>query len=117
MADRLTLKKQTYTQRELTEQLTIIQNDANAKIENYSMPDFTDTIYTSLMDILDYVYEDYIVAGQDGERIFCVIYNKIIIKITNDSEISHSNISFTYLTADIDINDLTQIKNVFFSAF
>ena len=117
MCDYNFLLKQTYTQRELTDQLTQIKNDKLCRCENYGMPPWTDTTYTKLIDILDYLYEDYLKAGQDGYCTFCLIYNGIIINITNDSDISQSNLSFSYVESQIDVNDLNQLKQVFFSAF
>lgn len=117
MGDNNFLLKQTYTQRELTDQLTLIGNNASCRRDSYNMPPWTDTTYTNLIDILDYLYEDYLKAGQDGYCSFCLIYNNIIIQITNDSDISQSNLSFAYVEAQIDMNDLNQLKQVFFSAF
>lgn len=111
------LLKQTYTQRGLIDQITTVQNNPLCRRENYSMPQWTDETYTNLIDILDYIYEDYIQAGQDGTTIFCVIYNNIIIRLENDTDLLRSNVSFTYLEPQIEMSDLNQIKQTFFSVF
>jgi len=111
------LLKQTYTQRDLADQVTRIQNDPLCRRECYSMPRWTDAICTNLLEILDYIHEDFIKAGQDGIIIFCVIYNNIIIRLEDDNDQLQSNVSFIYLESQMDMSDLNQIKQTFFSVF
>ena len=85
------------------------------------MPDWTNITYDNLINILNYIYPDYINSYKDGYNIYyCVysiIYNNIIIQITSDSDITHSSIIFRYIESQIDINDLNLIKKIFFLAF
>ena len=85
------------------------------------MPDWTDTTYDNLINILDYIYPDYINSCKYGYNIYyCVysiIYNNIIIQITSNSDIIHSSIIFRYIESQLDINDLNLIKKIFFLAF
>jgi hypothetical protein len=113
------LLKQTYSQRELTDQVTRIQNNPLCRREYYGMPRWTDAICTNLLEILDYIYEDFIKTGQDGIIIFCVIYNNIIVRLEDDNDPTQlqSSLSFTYLESQIDMGDLNQIKQTFFSVF
>lgn len=111
------LQKQTYTQRELTEQMTVTQNNKSCVCDTYNMPNWTDETYTNLIDILDHIYEDYITVGQDGYCEFGVIYNNIIVKVNNDSVISQSTVAFSYIPAQVDMRDLNEIKQIFFAAF
>ena len=67
----------------------------------------------SVIDIGDYIYEDYIKGGQDGLCYFSFIYNNICVYIQNDSEISHPSIEFKYVKTQINICDLDKIKKTF----
>ena len=66
-----------------------------------------------MIDIADYIYEDYIKGGQDGLCYFSFIYNNIIVYIQNDSEISNPSIELKYVKSQIDICDLNKIKKTF----
>ena len=56
----LGLDKQTYTQRELNKNLQLIGKHPECIIEKYDTMNWTDSIYDTLIDIADYIYEDYI---------------------------------------------------------
>jgi len=109
----LGLDKQTYTQRELNENLQLITKHPECIIEKYNTMNWTDSIWDTLIDIADYIYEDYILDGQDGCYFFSFIYNNICVYIQNDSEISHPSIQFKYVKSQIDICDLDKIKKTF----
>ena len=81
----LCLDKQTYTQRELVKNLQLIGKHPECIIEKYDTMYWTDSTYDTLIDIADYIYEDYIKGGHDGLCYFSFIYNNIIvyIQITN----------------------------------
>ena len=70
-------------------------------------------IYVMVIDIVDYIYEDYFKGGQDGLFFVSFIYNNIIVYIQNDSEISEPIIEFTYVKSQIDRCDLNTIKKTF----
>ena len=99
----LGLDKQTYTQSKLNENLKLISKHPECIIEKY------DTV----IDIADYIYEDYINDGQDGFFFVSFIYNNINVYIQNDSEISHPSIQCKYIKSQIDICDLDKIKKTF----
>jgi len=109
----LGLDKQTYTQRELNENLQLISKHPECIIEKYDTMNWTDDIYAKVIDIADYIYEDYFQGGQDGLCYFSFIYNNIIVYIQNDSEISHPYIEYKYVESQIDICDLDKIKKPF----
>ena len=109
----LGLDKQTYTQRELNENLQLIGKHPECIIEKYDTMNWTDSIYDTLIDIADYIYEDYIQGGQDGFCYFSFIYNNICVYIKNDSEISKPSIQYKYVKSQIDICDLDKIKKTF----
>ena len=107
------LDKQTYTQRELNKNLQLIGKHPECIIEKYDTMYWTDSTYDTLIDIADYIYEDYIKGGQDGLCYFSFIYNNIIVFIESDSEISKPSIQFKYVKSQIDICDLDKIKKPF----
>ena len=109
----LGLDKQTYTQRELVKNLQLIGKHPECIIEKYDTMYWTDSTYDTLIDIADYIYEDYIKGGQDGLCYFSFIYNNIIVFIESDSEISKPSIQFKYVKSQIDICDLDKIKKAF----
>ena len=109
----LGLDKQTYTQRELNENLQLISKHPKCIIEKYNTINWNDSIWDTLIDIADYIYEDYITGGQDGLSFFSFIYNNICVYIQNNSEISHPSIQFKYVKSQIDICDLDKIKKPF----
>ena len=66
-----------------------------------------------MIDIADYIYEDYFQGGQDGLCYFSFIYNNIRIYIQNDSEISEPIIEYKYVKSQINLCDLDKIKKTF----
>ena len=113
----LGLDKQTYTQRELNENLELIGKHPECIIEKYNTCNWTDSTYETVIDIADYIYEDYIKGGQDGLCFFSFIYNNIIVYIEstdyNDSMISIPYIEFKYVKSQINESDLNTIKKTF----
>ena len=109
----LGLDKQTYTERELSKNLELIGKHPECIIEKYDTINWTDSTWDTLIDIADYIYEDYIKGGQDGLCYFSFIYNNIIVFIESDSEISKPSIQFKYVKSQIDICDLDKIKKPF----
>ena len=110
---RYNMDKQTYTERELVKNLELIGKHPDCIIEKYDTCNWTDSTYETVIDIADYIYEDYIKGGQDGYCYFSFIYNNIIVFIENDSEISNPSIEFKYVKSQIDICDLNKIKKTF----
>ena len=109
----LGLYKQTYTQRELNKNLELISKHPDCIIEKYDTINWTDSTYETVIDIADYIYEDYIKGGQDGYCYFSFIYNNISVYIQNDSEISEPIIEFRYVKSQINLCDLDKIKKIF----
>ena len=109
----LGLDKQTYTQRELNENLQLISKHPECIIEKYNTINLNDSTYDTIIDIADYIYADYIKGGQDGLCYFTFIYNNIIVYIQNDSEISEPYIEFKYVKSQINESDLNTIKKTF----
>ena len=109
----LGLDKQTYTQRELNENLQLICKHPECITEKYDTMNWTESTYDTVIDIADYIYEDYIKGGQDGLCYFSFIYNNICVYIQNDSEISKPSIQYKYVKSQIDICDLDKIKKPF----
>jgi hypothetical protein len=70
-------------------------------------------IYEKVIDIADYIYEDYINGGQDGLFFVSFIYNNIIVYMQNDSEISEPYIEYKYVKSQINEHDLNTIKETF----
>ena len=109
----LGLDKQTYTERELVKNLELIRKNPECIIEKYNTINWTDSTYDTIIDIADYIYEDYFQGGQDGLYFVSFIYNNISVYIQNDSEISRPSIQFKYVKSQIDICDLDKIKKAF----
>ncbi len=109
----LGLDKQTYTERELSKNLELIRKHPECIIEKYDTINWTESTYDTVIDIADYIYEDYINDGQDGLCFFCFIYNNIRVYIQNDSVISKPYIEYKYVKSQIDICDLDKIKKAF----
>ena len=109
----LGLDKQTYSERELNENLQLISKHPECIIEKYDTMNWTESTFDTLIDIADYIYEDYIKGGQDGLCYFSFIYNNICVYIQNDSEISKPSIQYKYVKSQIDICDLDKIKKPF----
>jgi hypothetical protein len=66
-----------------------------------------------VIDIADYIYEDYFQGGQDGLFFFFFFYNNISVYIQNDSEISKPSIQYKYVKSQINLCDLDKIKKTF----
>ena len=107
------LDKQTYTQRELVQNLEAINKHQECITESYQTINWNDLTFDKIIDIADYIYEDYINDGQDGLCYFSFIYNNIVVYIQNDSEISEPIIEFKYIKSQIDECDLNTIKKTF----
>jgi len=109
----LDLDKQTYTQRELNENVQLISKHPECIIEKYDTINWTESTYDTIIHIADYIYEDYINDGQDGFFFVSFIYNNISVYIQNDSVISIQYIEYKYVKSQIDICDLDKIKKTF----
>jgi hypothetical protein len=107
------LDKQTYTERELVKNFELIGKHPECIIEKYDTINWTDSTYDTVIDIANYIYEDYITDGQDGLCYVSFIYNNISVYIQNDSEISYPYIEYKYVKSQIDICDLDKIKKTF----
>ena len=105
------------TERDLIKNLELIGKHPECIIEHYDTIDWTDSIYDTIIDIADYIYEDYIKGGQDGLCYFIFIYNNIIVYIEpkgyNDSIINEPYIEFKYVKSQINESDLNTIKKTF----
>ena len=110
---RYKLDKQTYSERELVKNLELIGKHPEFIIEKYDTIDWTNDIYDKVIDIADYIYEDYINGGQDGLFFVSFIYNNIGVYIQNDSEISEPYIEYKYVKSQINEYDLNTIKKTF----
>ena len=110
---RYNLDKQTYTERELVKNLQLIDKHPECIIEKYDTIKWTESTYDMIIDIADYIYEDYIKGGQDGLCYFSFIYNNICVYIENDSEISYPLIEFKFVKSQINESDLNAIKKTF----
>ena len=109
----INMDKQTYTERELVKNLELIGKHPECIIEKYDTINWNDSTYDTVIDIADYIYEDYFKGGQDGLFFVSFIYNNISVYIQNDSEISKPIIEFRYVKSQIDICDLDKIKKKF----
>ena len=107
------LDKQTYSERELVKNLDLIGKHPECIIEKYDTINWNDSTFDTIIDIADYIYEDYIKGGQDGLCFFSFIYNNICVYIQNDSEISEPYIEYKYVKSQIDVCDLDKIKKTF----
>jgi hypothetical protein len=107
------LDKQTYSERDLIKNLELINKHPECIIEKYNTINWNDDIYVMVIDIVDYIYEDYIKGGQDGLFFVSFIYNNIIVYMQNDSEISEPYIEYKYVKSQIDECDLNRIKKTF----
>ena len=109
----INMDKQTYTERELVKNLELISKHPECIIEKYDTINWTDSTYATVIDIADYIYEDYFQGGQDGLFFVNFIYNNIIIYIQNDSEISEPIIEYKYVKSQINLCDLDKITKKF----
>jgi len=107
------LDKQTYTERDLSKNLELIRKHPECIIEKYDTINWTDSTYVTVIDIADYIYEDYFQGGQDGLFFVSFIYNNISVYIQNDSEISYPYIEYKYVKSQINLCDLDKIKKTF----
>ena len=108
----LGLDKQTYSERELNENVQLISKHPECIIEKYYTMNWTESTYDTITHIADYISADY--NNDDDEYInYCCIffiYNNIIVFIVSDSEISNPSIQFQYVKSQIDICDFDKIK-------
>ena len=107
------LDKQTYSERDLIKNLELIGKHPECIVDKYDTIDWTYLTFDTLIDIVDYIYEDYITGGQDGLCFYSFIYNNIGVYIQNDSEISEPIIEFKYVKSQINECDLNTIKKTF----
>jgi len=66
-----------------------------------------------MIDIVDYIYEDYIDNTYDEYWQITTLYNNIVITLQNDCDITDSYIEFDYIDEEINKNDLEILKEVF----
>jgi hypothetical protein len=109
----LGLDKQTYSERELNENLQLISKHPECIIEKYYTMNWTESTYDTITHIADYISADY---NNEHDYYYCCIffiYNNIIVFIVSDSEISNPSIQYKYVKSQIDIGDLDKIKKAF----
>jgi len=109
----LGLDKQTYTQRELSKNLELINKHPDCIIEKYDTINWTESTFDTIIHIADYISADY---NNEHDYYYCkiyFIYNNIIVFIVSDSEISNPSIQFQYVKSQLDICDLDKIKKPF----
>ena len=83
----LGLDKQTYSERELNENLQLISKHPECIVEKYDTMNWTESTFYTIIDIADYISADH---NEDDYYYcsICFIYNNIIVIIVSDSEIS-----------------------------
>ena len=109
----LGLDKQTYSERELNENLQLISKHPECIVEKYDTMNWTESTFDTITHIADYISADY---NNEHDYYYCCIffiYNNIIVTIVSDSEISKPSIQFKYVKSQIDICDLDKIKKTF----
>jgi hypothetical protein len=79
------------------------------------MPNWTNTTYTNINNILHYIYEDYMIDYECDYYVYSIIYNNI--QLVSDSNITQSTIIFKYIENQININDFDLIKKTLYLAF
>ena len=109
----LGLDKQTYTERELNENLQLISKHPECIVEKYDTMNWTESTFYTIIDIADYISADHNEDDYGDYCSICFIYNNIIVFIESDSEISKPSIQFKYVKSQIDICDLDKIKKSF----
>ena len=109
----LGLDKQTYTERELNENLQLISKHLECIVEKYDTMNWSDSTFYTIIDIADYISADHNEDDYGDYCSICFIYNNIIVFIESDSEISKPSIQFKYVKSQIDICDLDKIKKAF----
>lgn len=107
------LMKQKYSRKEFNDKINLIINNKNKIIEKYDCENWSDLIFENIINIADYIYEDYINNTYDTYFQIITLYNNIIINIENDCDISISHIEFNYIEDEINKNDLKVLKEVF----
>ena len=109
----LGLDKQTYSERELNENLQLISKHPECIIEKYDTMNWTESTFDTITHIADYISADYNNEHDYYYCCICFIYNNIIVFIVSDSEISNPSIQYKYVKSQIDIGDLDKIKKAF----
>ena len=109
----LGLDKQTYTERELNENLQLISKHPECITEKYDTMNWTGSTFDTITHIADYISADYNNEHDYYYCCICFIYNNIIVFIVSDSEITNPSIQFKYVKSQIDICDLDKIKKAF----
>jgi len=108
----LGLDKQTYTERELDENIQLICKHPECIVEKYDTMNWTESTFYTIIDIADYISADH----NEDDYYYCsiwFIYNNIIVIIVSDSVISNPSIQYKYVKSQIDICDLDKIKKTF----
>jgi len=111
------LTKQNYTCIELTKLLDLIyedeQNLVSEQIEIVNILEHE--IYDKIINIFEYINENYIEYDYGKNIAFKTIYNNIIISITNDNyfDKNYSYFTLKYNKNNINKDDLEKIYNVF----
>ena len=109
----LGLDKQTYSERELNENLQLISKHPECIIEKYDTMNWTESTFDTITHITDYISADYNNEHDYYYCCICFIYNNIIVFIVSDSEITNPSIQYKYVKSQIDICDLDKIKKTF----
>ena len=109
----LGLDKQTYSERELNENLDLISKHPECIVEKYDTMNWTESTFDTITHIADYISADYNNEHDYYYCCICFIYNNIIVIIVSDSKISEPSIQFKYVKSQIDICDLDKIKKTF----
>ena len=109
----LGLDKQTYSERELNENLQLISKHPECIIEKYDTMNWTESTFDTITHIADYISADYNNEHDYYYCCICFIYNNVIVIIVSDSKISEPSIQFKYVKSQIDICDLDKIKKAF----
>jgi hypothetical protein len=109
----LGLYKQTYTQRELSKNLELINKHPECIIEKYDTINWTESTFDTITHIADYISAAYNNEHDYYYCCICFIYNNIIVIIVSDSEISNPSIQYKYVKSQIDECDLNIIKKTF----
>jgi len=107
------LKKQTYTEKEFNDKINLILNNKNKMTEKYPCIERSKLVNETIIDIVDYIYEDYIDNTYDKYWQIITLYNNIVITLQNDCDITDSYIEFIYIDEEINKNDLEILKEVF----
>ena len=78
------MDKQTYTERELAQNLELINKHPECVIEKYDAVNWTDKTYDKIFDIVDYIYEDCISGGQYGKNVFDIKNYQVLCNQLHD---------------------------------